>query len=522
MRVERFYHSAPSAAESIVDSAQTNFSSGAAVALLERAFPQGLEASAYALRKRFVCPRWWLAGVMGQWLSRDSEQLVAMLSLNVGDWLLSGPVLNPKTFPLVASLWTEILSQITRPDFSGGTVELQLARIVRGTAQEICDQREFLTSYLSSALRIHAVRTSNSRGGQKRLKNPNSSSLSLTLDSVGLIQIVENVVLRDSPVESLVVTFAKDPKRLFSLEVSELIPTALRSELKTDREPAFETYSTTLVSLQPDILQAMSRASSPKKLCSYLALELQKCSALVGNERRELEDVWRGRALGFKELPQLHKEQLSRARSLYDHGILSWENEAPKLRVRTLAQSSTVNAGSGIVHCWRLSQHALDAVQFEHALSAHFRSEESHGPVTIASSVQQPELLSSSSSSDTVKIGLNAKSEQVSSRAIRSANSPLIQAGAHKRVFPVAEQKPVAADKYIDVVERPAPSASKIEKKTSDVWTDDEFFMCVAEFYESLTPMQQQAFERERKRMTAEQFRRYVTPALKRMKFRDA
>jgi hypothetical protein len=46
--------------------------------------------------------------------------------------------------------------------------------------------------------------------------------------------------------------------------------------------------------------------------------------------------------------------------------------------------------------------------------------------------------------------------------------------------------------------------------------------MCVADFYESLTPLQQQAFERERRRMSPEQFRAYVTPALMRHKIKNA
>jgi hypothetical protein len=369
MRVERFYHSAPSAAENNVEAIRGHGAASAAVSLIERAFPQGLELSAYALRKRLVCPRWWLIGVMSQWLAKDSDFLVGQLGLREGDFILSGSPLSAKTFPLIVSLWTELLAQLSSESNQGTTVELNLGRILKGTVHEVHEQLEFLTSYLSSALRIQKMKMIQPRSSNRRQKSQQSASAVLAPDSVGLVQIVENVVLTDSVNQKLVVTFTRDPRKLFSLEVEEMIPFALLSHERDGQ--GLSACGSATVTLQPDVLQAMSRSLSPKKLIPYLSLELLKSNKIVpGDTVNNLEEsVWRGRALGSKELTQMHKDQLAQARSFYDHGLLSWENEAPRQRVRALVGKTSVSgSASGIVHCWRLSQHAVDAIQFEQAL----------------------------------------------------------------------------------------------------------------------------------------------------------
>lgn len=489
MRIERFYHSASSAAENTIDVVRSNSQSSSAVTLIERAFPQGLELSAYALRKRLVCPRWWLIGVMSQWLVKDSDSLVSQIGIKEDDFVLSGSPLTAKTFPLIVAFWTEILSQVSSQDFKGNAVELNLGRILRGTAAELAEQREFLTSYLSSALRIQKLKMTQPKASSRRSKTNQVQTLSLSPESIGLIQIVENVVLIDSANQKLVVTFAKEPKKLFSSEIRQLIPSSILGE--SHSQARLSEYVGAVVTLQPDVLQAMSRSVSSKKLIPYLSLELMKSknSSLVGDKVSDDQGVWRGRVLANKELALMHKDQLTRARSFYDHGLLSWENEAPRQRVRVLAANSRAsNSSSGIVHCWRLSQHALDAIQFEQALTSflgHNLNVESR----------------------TLEAGKHQKS---------SLNLPAIEAPATIKTIEACTP-PKSPE-----LERKLPSHPIREQKTNKLWSDDEFLMCVAEFYESLTPLQQQAFERERRRMSPEQFRYYVTPALLRHKVKNA
>jgi hypothetical protein len=283
----------------------------------------------------------------------------------------------------------------------------------------------------------------------------------------------------------------------------------------------------------------MSRSVSPKKLVPYLSLEIMKsrCSEVDSAESSQEDDVWRGRTLTFKELPVMHKEQLSRARSFYDHGLLSWENEAPRQRVRALAQQSQgTTSHSGIVHCWRLSQHALDAVHFERALSTFLGSEAVVDSPVLASSssgMKSPILTSRLESAAAVKKMEATRFSSLPStaaRPIEASKTTIVNTASVRPVETHIETVAAQVIRPIEVKNCSVPSASQRtvthsvvkETKQSPIWTDDEFLMCVAEFYESLTPTQQQAFERERRRMSPEQFKLYVTPALMRHKARNA
>ncbi|MBM3382632.1 MAG: hypothetical protein FJY29_09360 [Betaproteobacteria bacterium] len=538
MRNERFYHSAQSAAESNVDAGRGAIPAGNAVALFERIFPQALEVSAYTLRKRLLCPRWWLTGVMTQWLTKDTDLVVAQLGLREGDFVLSGPQLNAKTFPLIVSLWTELMSQLTTENAAGTSVELNIGRIIKGTALEMEQQREFLTTYLSSALRIQRLISSPGRVSSRRTKSVQSPGSGFALESVGLVQVVENVVMTDSSRQKLCVTFARDPRKLFALDVTELLPLPLLDNAKIAQ--GLSECGNGIVTLQPDVLRAMSRSLSPKKLIPYFLLEMLKIEkpATDDAEGNLSGSVWRGRSLGQRELAQTHKEQLAQARALYDHGLLSWENEAPRQRVRTLIDDSKGLPGnSGIVHCWRLSQHAVDAVQFEQAMSSFLRNTDSSRSAELSAPAPRLSLPQAGVESAAVQV----KQVELSARTAQKvppagADFPLQDSPATKhsadvgRISATSERTIVSHAVHSGLnfsgSQKPAPKPAARPLReacegSGTVWSDDEFLMCVAEFYESLTPAQQQAFERERRRMTPEQFRIYVTPALMRHKIKS-
>lgn len=516
MRVERFYHSAPSAAESTSDSSRALSTTGGEFALPARAFPRGLEAAAYALKKRVICPRWWLVGVISQWLGKETEQLALQLSLREGDWILSGPPLSVKSFPTVVTLWTEIFAQVSRCKTLGRfSVELDLTRLLKGTSAEVNAQREFLINYLSSALRVQRVKFVAQRQSSKRSKATQYSTSSLQIESVGLVQIVENVVLKQGTADVLIVSFSRDPRRLFSLAAADLLPSAINHSGVTELQGSDSAAAPAeaIVSLQPDVLQALSRSTSPLKLCAYLSLELMKKQGESRQDSRDQqEQFWRGRALGTRELSKLHKEQLARAQAFYDHGILSWENEAPRERVRNLMGRSSKQADSGIVHCWRMSQHALDAVQFERALSGVLQDGPAIALEPSVASTASEALVESSANASSSRI---APVHQTSLPTNVQRAERMVSFTDSKSLQNESVGRPSAAEKTMNQ----SKSSDSVNK--ADVWSDDDFLMCVAEFYESLTPLQQQAFERERRKMSPEQFKRYVTPALMRLKNRE-
>ncbi|MEY4064617.1 MAG: hypothetical protein RIR26_825, partial [Pseudomonadota bacterium] len=371
------------------------------------------------------------------------------------------------------------------------------------------------------------------------------------------VQIIENVVLQEGGSGRFVVTFTRDPKRLFSLTTDDLIPPTVSERGQKKKESL--AVEAALVTLQPDILQAMSRSQSPKKLLPYLSLELLKTENEASSSsavRDDTSHVWRGRCLGAKELSNAHKEQISLARAFYDHGLLSWENEAPRLRVRELAaKSSGTQAESGIVHCWRLSQHAVDAVQFEHALTSYLNNDQVLTQVGLeASPVVQIPPAEPFVATPRVPVIEAPKTESAqATQPISVQSRPVVHPSSSHRVsVPAADvvpksgphrpmelklqsrmtaQRPVHTHSRAESLpkmnsERSSSSSVSAREQNSigfsGVWSDDEYLMSVAEFYESLTPLQQQAFERERRRMSPEQFRQYVTPALKRHRVKNA
>ena len=556
MQFERLYHNAASTAEGPFDTERAASSHCSAVTLLQNAFPQALEASAYALRKRLICPRWWLVGVISQWMTKDLETLSKRIGLSEDDFVFAGPAINAKNFPLVAALWTELLAQVSASSFESQTVELNLRRILRGTSAEVFEQREFLTHYLSAALRIQKVKFSVPKCNRSRSKSLQNKNPQLTAESVGLVQIFENVILSETDSQKLYITFAKCPRKLFSSDLNELLPAALQPKCG---ETQVRQYSSAFVTLQPDVLQAISRSLSPKKLIPYLSLEITK-SEIQSASNQEMsglpEGVWRGRSVLSHELTRLHKDELSQSRSLYDHGLLSWENEAPRQRIRALRRESSGKGNgmgtSGIVHCWRLSQHVIDAISFEHALTRHLSSDasvtaqisgpshaqpllranesdaldcaevESVFPVRRSETGAQKVVASTKTShegAEPSRLKATASTERVAQKQpalVISPKSTVSHQGSSSKMIEVClpEKRPSTHQPQKRVV----TFSSQREHQSKDVWSDDEFLMCVAEFYESLTPLQQQAFERERRRMSPEQFKIYVTPALKRFK----
>lgn len=552
MQLERLYHSAVSTAEGSIDTERGSASLCSSLALLQNAFPQALETSAYSLRKRLICPRWWLTGVIGQWMSKDLELMTERLGIGEGDLIFSGPSLTAKNFPLVVSLWTELLAQVSNDaDSAGYTVEVNLRRVLRGTASEIDEQREFLTQYLSAALKIQKVKWVQPRACRTRTRMSPSKAASLSAEPVGLMQIFENVLLSETDRQKLLITFAKNPRKLFSMDLTDLLPAQLHGLCHV---AGARQSLPGLVTLQPDVLRAMSRSVSPKKLIPYLSLELTK-SALTSDGTATsdgvAEGVWRGRSVVSRELPRLHKEELTQARALYDHGLLSWENEAPRQRIRNIKKETVGEGGSSsaIVHCWRLSQHVIDALSFEQAVTRHLSQDEviSARGLTGAASTLQLECDAPFSkpvggerpSIDSVGATLERfvpetsrppddKPRKMTSSAVTTPKSASVTASltrAQGTSLGTTSQKtievslPEASKRQGQSNKRVVAFSSQKELQSKETWSDDEFLMCVAEFYESLTPMQQQAFEREMRRMSPEQFKVYVTPALKRFKF---
>jgi hypothetical protein len=357
---------------------------------------------------------------------------------------------------------------------------------------------------------------------------------------------VENVVLKRGSSHMLSLTFSRDPRKLLSDEVEELLPSLLRNgdtKKTSELSVGCDAIAPALVSLQPDVLQALSRSVSPKKMCSYLALELMKAkeAKVDSHDESAVDAVWCGRTLGLDELSKLHKEQLARAQTFYDHGILSWENEAPRQRVRSLAGRSLARSESGIVHCWRMSQHALDAFQFERALSAAFRENEfsclaapaaermcvtdghenqmdQGGDDLFVSQIDRKNLKESFESS------MKQASQPSHSTELSPQYSDAFSAEAPHSLPLVKDSLKIRKDTVQLILQDESNTRQVVSKQNQhsrpSVWSDDEFLMCVAEFYESLTPLQQQAFERERKKMSPEQFKKYVTPALLKLRYK--
>jgi hypothetical protein len=286
----------------------------------------------------------------------------------------------------------------------------------------------------------------------------------------------------------------------------------------------------------------MGSRASLKKILHYLFLEFSKQEDIENQINN-----WSAFAIESKYIGSFHKTLLTNAPSLYDHGVLGWNVTAPNIKLSELKQKISskcpqhgVLSSNSIIYCWQVSDQAKEAVELEQTLSEKLAYLKNNPPSCLSSTplsfdqqyVPQKKGLSnkgalflepSSHQFKKVRKEKAFKAEKIEKKLLQDHEAQFTTLFDHDSKN---SPKKHVQDKTTSVVttsvtRRPAvePQKEIIKKKVlsvKDILSDHDFIILVSEFYESLKPLQKRAFERERSGMTAEQFRIYMTPILKR------
>lgn len=454
----------------------------------------------HSLKKRLLVPAWWVEGLIFH-LGTKEAWFQSIAAAQLGKTIAVSNGVNLKNIVPLCSIWHEVISkslcESTKDDCS---LQIELNKFLTGTQSEISNLCSQIESILASPLQLCEVKTS------KKTK-------ALQLSKNGFMSFVRRAQIEYNVDKiTLHLTLSQSCQELCN-------PSELTSAL-----PRF-------ISINPVVIQSMGTRSN-KKLLNYLFLETFKQDAIVNKNNGSSFYIENNSLASF------HKEVLNSAPLLYDHGVLGWNNSAPNIKISELKKQKmthdhiTSDKMSGSIYFWQLSAQTRDACELESTISQ-----------KILENQNQNELLESQSESDSTTLFPEPPADQ------------LKLARAQKRVYPRHIERPKersikrAATRFKEpneliITKKPkekpptlfddiSTSQTLFKSQVPNTFaltlnvhkepaepsmTDNEFMICVSEFYESLKPIQKKVFERERKGMSTNQFRSYMMPILLRKK----
>lgn len=344
----------------------------------------------YALLKRLIVPSWWLEGLLFG-LDRTiwsvgapgpSERLA----------LLVPQKMSASTVQAYAQLWhgialevlnvrTEGSSQAQAVRQSGqvsspGIYDVSLTQISRGTPQQMLRLADDLQSHLMSPLDWHLVSESLegslSRGGRttprraaggrsrhQRFAFVSGMSRTETEADPARAGVHFQIAFRDS----LADTFWGYLGHTLGLRTQDSLG---RADPCT-KGAASLVGAGQVVTLNPNVLQSLASGrarASASRLVLYLWLELRKGAASALGAAGRV-----GGYLGPELARTFCSELMSRASSLYDHGVLGWSDLPPAARLKDLEDVMTPpTPWPGVYQHVVLSETAEQVHAFECAL----------------------------------------------------------------------------------------------------------------------------------------------------------
>jgi hypothetical protein len=538
------------------------------------------DAKMYALKKRLLLPSWLLEGVL-LGLGTKEPWFESLALSRMGKIVACPNHINVKILIPFFLIWNELVSRIFQQNTREITsVKLQINKFITGTKTDIQNLAKEIEHVFSSPLKLFEVKLS------KRTKG-------VTMSKKGSLNFIRHAQL-ENDVDGVWMTLS------LSHGFQEICsPCELKIENQIDKQQ--------IVTISPTVVQSMGYRTPLKKILNYLFLEFSK------QEARPNQCHWNSFRIDCKKINHFHKDFLSTAPSLYDHGILGWNNSPPSKKISELKQESALTHHKHEILCaWQLSQQIRDAFEFEQMMSKK-ALEQQYEPVNHAPSLSfslphpknKPDIHPISTRekhNHTIfeQDNHRKKEEHVqerpwkkqgehpletSSRTINRFEMDNInsernrtRAAQSNSLFPeppidelklIREEKKIKKEEEVESKPRPAdrqsiftqkniheknpkPPVMKqtlfddgilIKKRTTiqpnpslekpkiygtspkerdlhqkSEMTDTEFLVRVSEFYESLKPIQKRAFERDRKGMSSEQFRAYMSSILQRRK----
>lgn len=366
----------------------------------------------FAMQKRLFVPSWWANCYAG--IDNGSEQLGTYLRRTT----LQGPPLPLVAPLLLATLWHHLsLFALDQPDAGEATVRFRFA-----TKDNASRAKQLRSMEVYFAQPFQVFETDILNGEERRRGN---------------INFLRSAYLEGSD-DAIKAHF------VFQSSVGAFIKgTDVASQLSS------RALGVELISLASPVLTALGANS--KRFTAYLQWELARQRAILSNNHstnhlstfKEFEEA-------SKALPNVVKD----SKLLYEHGLLSWNDESPRQSISAITRTLGKRPGS-ILFVQRCSEVSRRATELEASVCG-----------VGTSPPKGPEIPTQSAPTNYAA-------------PIHSAKKP--KANGESKKAPI----------------------------------EDDFLRRVEEFYASLTPTQRQSFERERSRMTPEQFKRYFTPVLK-------
>jgi hypothetical protein len=435
------------------------------------------ETQPYALKKRLFVPRWWLEGYLLKHCAKDAFVIDQLFEKGVRV-MLGGPDFPNQHLSLLVYIWNCLVMHLLQDPQSAvkGFLRIPLDKYLRGTSKEISELLRLVENYWASPFQASVLQTVLN----KTSKRPRREIL-----SVGVVNFVRHVSIEVHSQTSLLLDLSVPLEAVCSGNILSASSLGLIATKAGHAEKDMQRHQELpgLVSLNPDVLQVFGQSRTiSKKLMNYLLVEHSKS---IGRVHAEL-DGWHGRDISSKDIAGIHKEQLAQTASLYDHGIYGWAASAPPTRVSTLKKmfqcgglentSRKMRAGA-LIHCWKLSQQSLLAREMEETLA---------NRISVTPSGYVKKNLETFSLPTKLVLESNPQPSPVAPavRQVQPSPSP------HERLMPIV---------------------NNVGQNSDEI----EFLERITEYYESLTPTQRKAFERERASMSDQQFRKYVLPILR-------
>ena len=286
--------------------------------------------------------------------------------------------------------------------------------------------------------------------------------------------------------------------------------------------------SNNIVSISPIVIQSMGVRANLKKILNYLFLEFSKQESYSNNSN------WNSFRIDCKKITHFHKDFLSTAPAFYDHGVLGWNNCAPNRKISEIKEMSKVpNHRHEIICSWQLSDQIKEAYEIEHAISEKIMEKTEVRGRTIQHEIKQtiaadngPSLFPEPPEDELRKIREERRMKKLMQEKELAARVKNAEKKENLRVEPIVKKVTKKAVPQTLFDDGFAPTFAQTRKRerepvqsivNSDI-ADNEFLVLVSEFYESLKPMQKRAFEKDRKGMSCEQFKAYMSSILQRKK----
>lgn len=469
------------------------------------------ESKLYALKKRLLLPTWLLEGVLLV-LGVKEPWFDSIACSRLGKIFACPSDLNVKSLVPFFLVWHDLVGRIFNLESKETTIKLQINKYISGTKKDIQEISKEIENIFSSPLKLFEIK-------------PSKKAKAFSIVKKGSLNFIRHAQL-ENDVNGVWLTL-----NLTNCFQEICYPPELKNGAHHE--------SNNIVSISPIVIQSMGARANLKKILNYLFLEFSKQESYSNNSN------WNSFRIDCKKIANFHKDFLSTAPAFYDHGVLGWNNCAPNKKISEIKE---MNKHTGVKHpshmreiicSWQLSEQVKEAYEIEHAISQKIMQRHDIPYENKLNVNDSPSALFPEPPEDQLrKIREERrikKLQQEKEQAIKVRNAEKKDI-LKTEVTPKKINKSVVTQTLFDdglLLKRnmqgkrdrepvfqtqAAVMKQPMKHSQNHDLTDNEFLIRVSEFYESLKPMQKRAFERDRKAMSCEQFKAYMSSILQRKK----